>query len=177
MNKRFFIAVLAACGLAVGAPAFAQGTAGTDFKAMLRTIDSRSNFAATDYSARLSMVSEDPSEGSEARTVQMFRRDRSDTLLLLILKPESELGQGYLRVDDSLWFYDPESRKFTHSSVKENFQGTDAKNSDFGLSSLALDYKVASSAEGRLGVHDVVDPRPGSSARRGDLCIQARLDN
>jgi hypothetical protein len=32
------------------------------------------------------------------------------------MEPESQLGQGYLKVDDNLWFYDPESRKFSHSS-------------------------------------------------------------
>ena len=153
MNKRFLISVLAIIELAAGIPASAQSGV-PDFPALLKVIDARSNFDNTDFSARLSMVSEDPTEGTETRSVQMFRRDRSDSLLLLILKPESELGQGYLRVEDSLWFYDPESRKFTHSSVKENFQGTDAKNSDFGLSSLAEDYTVKTSAEGKLGAYD-----------------------
>ncbi len=147
-------AFLALAFCALTAPLAAQGSGTPDFKALLAAVDGRTNFKSSDFSARLTMVSEDPSEGTETRSVRMFRRDRADTLLLLILKPENELGQGYLRVDDSLWFYDPESRKFTHSSVKENFQGTDAKNSDFGLSSLAEDYAVTAHAEGRLGAHE-----------------------
>jgi len=39
--------------------------------------------------------------------------------------------------------------------MKENFQGTDAKNSDFGASTLADDYSVTSSSEGKLGAYDV----------------------
>jgi hypothetical protein len=74
---------------------------------------------------------------------------------MLFLEPESQLGQGYLKVDDNLWFYDPESRKFTHSSMKENIQGTDAKNSDFGQSALAADYKVSAWTEGKLGAYEV----------------------
>lgn len=126
-----------------------------DFPGMLRVIDQRSNFSATDFSAVIDMVSEDPEKGPEARTVRTFRRDREDTFLMLMLKPENQLGQGYLRIEDNLWFYDPESRKFTHSSMKESFQGTDAKNSDFGQWSLATDYRITGSEEGKLGTHEV----------------------
>ena len=126
-----------------------------DFKTILATIDQRSNFKSSDFSAVVSLVSEDPEKGVESRTVRTFRRDTQDMFLMLILKPENQLGQGYLRVEDNLWFYDPESRKFTHSSMKESFSGTDAKNSDFGQWSLATDYQVTTSAEGKLGSHDV----------------------
>ncbi len=152
--RTFAAAALVLASFLRAAPLAAQAPGTPDFKALLAAIDGRTNFRASDFSARLTLVSEDPSKGTETRSVRVFRRDRADTLLILVLKPETELGQGYLRVDDSLWFYDPESRKFTHRSVKENFQGTDAKNSDFGLSSLAEDYEVTAHAEGRAGAHD-----------------------
>jgi len=81
-----------------------------DFKTILATIDQRSNFKSSDFSAVVSLVSEDPEKGVESRTVRTFRRDTQDMFLMLILKPENQLGQGYLRVEDNLWFYDPESR-------------------------------------------------------------------
>ena len=56
---------------------------------------------------------------------------------------------------DNLWYYDPESRKFAHTSVKDNFQDSDAKNSDFRPPRYAVDYRVESIREGTLGDFDV----------------------
>lgn len=127
----------------------------TEFNTMLSTIDARISFKNSDFTARVKMVSEEPQKETDIKAVQMMRRDKDDKFLMLILEPESQLGQGYLRVEDNLWFYDPDSRKFTHSSMKENFQGTNAKNSDFGSSNLARDYTVGTSSQGRLGNYDV----------------------
>ena len=126
-----------------------------DFEAILKTIDERSNFSGLDFSAKVRLVSDDPEKGNEVRAARSFRRDADDAFLMLFMEPESQLGQGYLKVDDNLWFYDPESRKFSHSSMKENMQGTDAKNSDFGQSALAVDYRVAAWTEGKLGAYEV----------------------
>ena len=142
------LATLIATGMSLGAQA-------PDFTAMLKTIDARSNFAGKDFSAKVRFVSDDPEKGQEIRAARTFRRDSNDTFLILFMEPESQLGQGYLKVDDNLWFYDPESRKFSHSSMKENMQGTDAKNSDFGQSALATDYKVSGWTEGKLGAFEV----------------------
>ena len=102
-----------------------------DFAAILKEIDNMGNFDEEDFSSTMTMVSEDPSEGTERLMVTQFRRDAEDKFLMLILEPAVRKGQGYLRVDDNLWMYDPESRKFTHTSMKESFEGTDARNSDF----------------------------------------------
>jgi len=107
-----------------------------DFQAMLATIDERSNFAG-DLAMNLLIEQVDPVDGDENLKVQMFRRDTDDLFLLLIQKPETQLGQGYLRVDESLWFYDPESRQFQFTSLAESFEGSDARNSDWEASSFA----------------------------------------
>lgn len=125
-----------------------------DFKAMLAKIDMLNNFP-TDFSAVATIVSEKPGEDPNVIQAQMFRRDRQKTFLILILAPDVQRGQGYLEVDNNLWFYDPQSREFSHSSLKENFQSSDAKNSDFNRSSLAEDYAVTSWEEGTLGVYPV----------------------
>jgi len=147
-GKTALVLILAVLSLNAGAQS-------VDFSKTLRTIDERSNFMGKDFSAKVKLVTEDPEKATDTKVARSFRRDREDTFLMLFLEPEHQLGQGYLKVEDSLWFYDPESRKFTHTSMKENFQGTDAKNSDFGQSSLATDYRIASSAEGKLGAFDV----------------------
>ncbi len=126
-----------------------------DTQKLLETIDELKTFENKDFTAVMTMVSEDPEEGVEKRMVQQFRRDSEDKFLMLIMEPDVQKGQGYLRIDDNLWFYDPESRKFSHTSMKENFHNTDAKNSDFRKSSLAEDYEVASYSEGKLGRYEV----------------------
>lgn len=122
-----------------------------DFDTMLKEIDELGSFNDTDFSCVYTFVSEKPGEETEVTQARMFRRDANEQFVMLILKPEYQKGQGYLKVDDNVWFYDPESRKFTHSSLKENVQNSEAKNSDLDSLSLAEDYEVESWEEGTLG--------------------------
>ncbi len=122
---------------------------------ILQIIDSKSTFDNSDFSATMTMISEDPEDGIEKNVVLQFRDDDEDKFLLLIKEPTINKGQGYLLIDDNLWFYDPSSRKFSHTSMKEQFNGSDANNSDFGASSLSQDYVVVSAEEGKLGSYSV----------------------
>jgi outer membrane lipoprotein-sorting protein len=140
---------LAATGASFAADASPGGTG------ILAAIDVQRNFGGSDFSAVMSMVKEDPEEGVDKKVVQQFRRDRENELVLIFLEPVVQKGQGYLRIDDNLWFYDPESRQFSHESMKERFGGTDARNSDFGKSSLAADYTVSAAEDGVLGKYTV----------------------
>lgn len=127
-----------------------------DNHSILRNIDENTTFPDTDLSMTMAMVQEDPEKGTEKTLIQSFRNDEEDSFLILIKEPEVQLGQGYLNVDDNLWFYDPESRKFTHTSMKESFQGSDARNSDFEASSYEKDYRITSSEKGKLGSYNVL---------------------
>ncbi len=124
-------------------------------RTILGNIDNSRNFDDTDLSAIMTMVSEDPEKGVDKMKVQQFRRDGKDTFLMLFLEPDSKKGQGYLRINDNLWFYDPESRKFNHTSMKDSFAGTDARHSDFRISTLKEDYSVEKITTGKLGKFDV----------------------
>lgn len=126
-----------------------------DLMAILEAIDEQSNFSGTDFSATMTVLSQDPQKGVEKLVVRMFRRDSEDKFLLLIQEPSVQRGQGYLRDGDNLWFYDPESRIFSHTSLKESFEGSDARNADFSQSSLAQDYRVTAYEEGTLGAYEV----------------------
>jgi outer membrane lipoprotein-sorting protein len=136
-------------------PLYGAWTAEPDLEAILQRVDQMSNFETTDFSATYTMVSEKPGEETSVFTIRMFRRDRTDQFLLLFLEPEIQKGQGYLQLGDNLWFYDPESRKFSHSSVKENLEDSETKNSDFRRSSLSEDYNVESYSEETLGSYPV----------------------
>ena len=122
---------------------------------LLIKIDEMANFGGTDFSAMMSMISEDPESGIEKTVVQQFRSDDDDKFLMLINEPIIQKGQGYLMVDNNLWFYDPESRKFSHTSMNDQFNGSDANNSDFNASSVVDDYRVKSIEEGKLGKYAV----------------------
>jgi outer membrane lipoprotein-sorting protein len=121
---------------------------------LLQRIDAQGNYLG-DLSATITLVSTDPAEGDERRQARWFRRDLDDAFLMLVLEPTTELGQGYLNVEDGFWFYDPESRQFVYTSLRESFQGSDANHDDFGAPSYADDYRVTSLSEGTLGAYDV----------------------
>ncbi len=126
-----------------------------DFEKMLQEIDTIGTFENNDFSCVYTMVSEKPGEDVSVTQIRMFRRDKTDQFVLLILKPEAQKGQGYLQVDENVWFYDPESRKFEKSTLRETIQDSDTQNSDLDRSSLSEDYNVVDWAEGKLGAFDV----------------------
>jgi len=141
-------ATLLACLLPVAAAQLA------DVDGLLARIDQQGNYLG-DLSATVTLQSIDPTEGDERRQARWFRRDADDAFLILILEPTTELGQGYLNVEDGFWFYDPESRQFVYTSLSESFEGSDANHDDFGAPSYADDYRITSLTEGTLGAYDV----------------------
>ncbi len=125
-----------------------------NFETVLENIAQNTRFPA-DVTATVTLEQRDPQDGDETSTVRMFRRDADDSFLMLFERPATQLGQGYLNIADGLWFYDPESRQFTYTSLEESFGGTDARNSDFETSELAEDYDVVASVSGALGNFEV----------------------
>ena len=99
----------------------ATAATGGDTASRLKRIDTLLSFTEGDFSAEYSIAQEKPGEGTSLSTAAVFRRDASGTYLILMLEPADEKGKGYLKVDDSLWFYDPVDRRFTFTSAKELF--------------------------------------------------------
>ena len=153
MNR--FLHILSAALLLAAAGSGAFGIEPAEAQEILEDIDAAMSFAASDFAAVMTMITEDPEAGIEKRVLQQYRRDRDDKFLILFQEPATQKGQGYLNVGDNLWFYDPESRKFSHTSMKEQFAGTDANNSDFRESTLAEDYRVTEVSQGTLGRYGV----------------------
>ncbi|MDI9422989.1 MAG: outer membrane lipoprotein-sorting protein [Bacillota bacterium] len=155
MKKITRIFVLLLLVLAAALAAGAQDKDFTHIEAILKRLDEQSRFDRTDFSALLTMIVENPESGIEKMVVRQFRRDDGERFLLLIQEPITEKGQGYLLEGDNLWFYDPSSRQFAHTSLKETFQGSDARNADFGSTSYSDSYEVEGYMEGVLGSFDV----------------------
>ena len=149
---RPLIPVIVAMLMLLSAAAIAQTP---DFALMLEEIDERTTFGGGDFSAVYTIISESPGEEREVTQARLFRRDANDQFLILILQPEVQRGQGYLQVDENVWFYDPESRKFERTTIRENIQGSDAQNADLDQNSFSDDYEVTNWEEGTLGSFDV----------------------
>lgn len=153
--KRLGLAsLLLATALAAQASPVAALAAPPDFTALLKDMDDLSDFGKQDYSALVDLVTEKPGEKPTTTQVKIFRRDDHDQIVILIQKPEAQKGQGYLKIDDNVWFYDPESGNYSHSTMKENINGSEAKNSDFKKFSYAKDYEIEKAEEGKLGAFE-----------------------
>ena len=106
-----------------------------------------------DYSATISLVIEKPGKPKENLQYKIFERTEKDLMTIVQLFPESEKGKGYLRDGDNIWSYDPISRKFTHTSLKEALGDSDIKLDDVNQSKTRWrdNYKVVEFKKGVLG--------------------------
>ncbi|MDP3179848.1 MAG: outer membrane lipoprotein-sorting protein [Spirochaetaceae bacterium] len=127
----------------------------TDLMRLVRRTDITSSFYDTDMTATITMVSVDPDKGTLTRKNTIYRRDRDDAFVMVTLEPKSRKGQGIMRVDNNMWRYDPKSRKFTHTTLKDSYEETTTRNSDFRRSQRSLDYQVGSFEQGTLGKYPV----------------------
>lgn len=144
-----------AVGLLSTAAVGAQSNgAAPDFVKILKQADALVTFPDSDFSALYTFVQESPGQGNSTKQAMVFRRDKENTYLIVMVKPEDDKGKGYLKSGNNLWFYDPVSRRFTFTSAKDRFQNLNARNSDFTRSNLAGDYKVVGSARQKLGKFD-----------------------
>ena len=120
-------------------------------QALLSRVDSLVSYFGTDFSAEYTILQERPGQGISKTVAGVFRRDSSETFLIVIMEPLISKGQGYLKEGRTLWFYDPQSRRFNTTANASRFQNTNARNSDFTRSTLAQDYRVVAGEDAVLG--------------------------
>lgn len=122
-----------------------------DYQAIVQGYDDLDNFEGMDLSAQFTMVSQKPGEDKSVIKIQLFLREVKDQFLYVVLKPEVNKGEGFLKSGDNAWAYDPISRKFNHTSLKEHIGDSEAKNDDVGGTKLVEDYNIIDAEEGSLG--------------------------
>ena len=118
---------------------------------LLKKVDSLASYIDTDFSAEYTIIQDRPGQALSTTVAGVFRRDSRETYVIIIMQPLISKGQGYLKQGKTLWFYDPESRRFNTTSSADRFQNTNARNSDFTRSTLAEDYKILSGEDAVLG--------------------------
>jgi len=118
---------------------------------LLKKVDSLASYYDADFSAEYTIVQEKPGQARSTTVAGIFRRDSKEQYVIIIMEPGISKGQGYLKEGKTLWFYDPDSRRFNTTNSSDRFQNTNARNSDFTRSTLSQDYRVISGENVTLG--------------------------
>ncbi|MBQ4378886.1 MAG: outer membrane lipoprotein-sorting protein [Treponema sp.] len=121
---------------------------------LLQQAEDSTAFFGTDFKASYEVVQQKPGEGKSKTNATIYRRDNESKWTILITAPLKDKGKGYLQADDSIWFYDPADHRFTFSSSKDKFQGTNANTSDFAPQRYKSDYKIEKVEDVTLGKLD-----------------------
>jgi hypothetical protein len=104
---------------------------------------------STDVRAMVSMTQQKVDQGTKVFEMAYYRRDRDDAFLIAFAAPESEKGNGYLRVEDNFWMYRVNTRTFQHINRDESIGGTDAKGEDFETRRLTELYQGETDPSGK----------------------------
>lgn len=135
---------------------FASPLPALDGASVLKASDAKTSFKDGDYSAEYEIVKRDPGGATSKNVSAIFRRDRTDQFLILVLEPLVDKGKGYLKIGETLWLYDPVGRAFSFTNAKERFERTSARIEDFKSPSFSSDYRVVSESKAKLGKFDCV---------------------
>jgi hypothetical protein len=122
----------------------AQQPAGTD---VLKKIEYNTSLTS-DASAKVVLSQQKANQGIKNIEVQYYRRDSDKSFLIVMTAPESEKGNGYLRIKDNFWLYRRNTRTFQHINRDENIGGTNAHGADFEDRKLTEMYDVAKDSSG-----------------------------
>ena len=155
-------AIMGACGatailvvlLSMVAQAWAAPLTKVQMSDMLRTIDARQQ-SVGDYRAQVFIDQKQKGKAQLVYEAAIYRRDAQDKLVILFLKPKSEAGKGYLRLDQNLFLYDPGVGKWERRTERESIGGTDSRRRDFDASTLSEDYTPTYVGSEELGKYEV----------------------
>lgn len=83
-----------------------------------------------DLTAKMKFTQKKVDEGIKVVEDIFYQRDREDKFLVVGITPESNRGNGYLRVGDNMWMYRRNTRTFQIMKREDSISGTDAKAGD-----------------------------------------------
>ena len=151
MKKIILTFLLGAAAFASGFAQVSEDVADKAFKIMENTEDILAYHG--DYSATMSLVIDKPGKPRENLQYKIFQRTDDKLMTLVQLFPEADKGVGYLRDNENIWSYDPISRKFSHTSIKEALGDSDVKLDDVDQAKTKWreNYEVTAYEEGTLG--------------------------
>jgi len=148
-------------GLAVMLPLAAAGLASRPAQAakskeelvkILKSVDERQN-SQGDWHSHIYMEQKEKDKVDVVYEGDVYRRSEDQKFVILFTKPKASQGQGYLRIDQNLWFYDPAVGKWERRTERERIGGTNSRRSDFDESRLAIEYEATDDGETKLGAY------------------------
>lgn len=144
----------------LGAPrvALAEAPNAETIKKIMQTIDERQRNSG-DYKSLFFMHQKEKDKQDVIYEGMTFRRSADRKLMILFLQPKASQGQGYLRLESNLWFYDPTVGKWERRTERERIGGTNSRRSDFDDSHLADEYTAEYVGDEKLGARDVTHYR------------------
>ena len=154
MGKWMIVCAVALAGLAGAGPA-AAALDQEQMHKLLQDLDDRQRNSG-DYKSLVFIEQKEKDKSDLLYEAVIYRRDADDKLMILFLKPKSEAGKGYLRLDKNLFMYDPTVGKWERRTERERIGGTSSQRADFDESRLAEEYTpkyVADEALGQFKVH------------------------
>ncbi len=155
MKRRTVVLSLGASALSLGAlPGLARAAASKqELVDILKVVDDRQKNQG-DWRSSVYMEQKEKDKVAVVYEAQVFRRSADQRFMILFTKPKASQGQGYLRVDQNLWFYDPAVGKWERRTERERIGGTNSRRSDFDESRLAIEYDPEDNGEEKLGVYN-----------------------
>jgi outer membrane lipoprotein-sorting protein len=146
--KSVFVAVL----LSLVAPSAARAATKQELVELLKAVDERQHNQG-DWRSVIYMEQKEKNKVDVAYEALVFRRSQDQKFIILFTKPKASQGQGYLRIDKNLWFYDPAVGKWERRTERERIGGTNSRRSDLDESRLAEEYDPEDNGEAKLGAY------------------------
>lgn len=119
---------------------------------ILKIVDDRQRNQG-DWRSNIYMEQKEKDKVAVVYDALVFRRSADQKFMIIFTKPKASQGQGYLRVDKNLWFYDPTVGKWERRTERERIGGTNSRRSDFDESRLAEEYDPEDAGEEKLGIY------------------------
>lgn len=151
-SRSCFRSLLLLAAIGAARPACAAPPRGAD---IIRRMEANTSLT-TDATATVKLTQQKAGQGLKTFDMLFFRRDADDSFLIYFRAPESEKGNGYLRVGENFWMYRRNTRSFQHVNRDENIGGTDAQGDDFEDRPLTELYATAKDSAGAEKVSEDV---------------------
>jgi outer membrane lipoprotein-sorting protein len=133
-------------------PGIAHALTKEELVEVLKAVDDRQRNQG-DWRSLIYMEQKEKGKVDVAYEALVFRRSEDQKFIILFSKPKASQGQGYLRIDQNLWFYDPSVGKWERRTERERIGGTNSRRSDFDESRLAQEYDPEDNGEAKLGAY------------------------
>ncbi len=102
-----------------------------DVDKVLTEMDTILNFGGEgSFSATVSMLHKEADGKEEVRTAIEYRKGMMDKMMVIFTSPLSDVGSGYLAVDNNLWYYDASSGEWVRKTKREKYAGTNVESQD-----------------------------------------------